>query len=504
MKRLRLADLEREGKSADMENEMLDLFSYSPDEPKRDSAAAALEELDLEAYFDFSSVLGVEPAKVSQQKEEFVAFSSLQYALQLNRAYQEALRDYFTKVEHELAQCQHLRKTVLYPLKQKLAATGKTHDSSFLDSLSPTALQVIEELRPSPSTNRALSSYCELLSRPRWTRDDEAALEGGVQQQNRKILFDRLLIGFQQTGEYSPEESYRKAAVELAESAMVQEQLRVNIHGIDWDKLSAMFLPGRTADECRLHWTTVLHPLISHAPFSAEEEKKLTELVQELRSDENPWLQIAQAISPSRTAWQCAQQHIKGMEKSNHKRNWTNEEDTLLRDAVRRFGSGPCRWDLVSEALEWRRTPMQCHHRWSKSLDPDRSAGRWTSDEDAWLLAAIRRHYPHELENVNDDQEERKIAINWSVIQEYVPRRTDVQCRERFCNVLSHSINRTRFTPEEDARLVAAIKELGEGKWSQLATRFPGRTDNQCRRRWMSLQRNHKGRQIIKSSDSQN
>ena len=109
-------------------------------------------------------------------------------------------------------------------------------------------------------------------------------------------------------------------------------------------------------------------------------------------------------------------------------------------------------------------------------MDPTKRIGRWKPDEDAWLLASIQR-YGHS---------------NWAFIQSFVPHRTDVQCRERYMNVLNPDLSHERFTLSEDERLKAAVEEYGEGKWSHIASLFPNRTDNQCRRRWLILKRDKK------------
>lgn len=39
---------------------------------------------------------------------------------------------------------------------------------------------------------------------------------------------------------------------------------------------------------------------------------------------------------------------------------------------------------------------------------------------------------------------------NWVQIEKHVPGRTDVQCRERWVNVLDPKVAFTKWTPEED------------------------------------------------------
>lgn len=98
---------------------------------------------------------------------------------------------------------------------------------------------------------------------------------------------------------------------------------------------------------------------------------------------------------------------------------------------------------------------------------------------------------------------------NWKKTAQFVPGRTEVQCRERYnqlillaqckfllilflflfnfyshgrwVNSLDPSLNWDKWTEEEDAKLTAAIEEHGHC-WSKVAAALPRRTDNMCRR----------------------
>lgn len=78
-------------------------------------------------------------------------------------------------------------------------------------------------------------------------------------------------------------------------------------------------------------------------------------------------------------------------------------------------------------------------------------------------------------------------AKNWHKIAQFVPGRTQPQCRERWVNSLDPKVNRGKWTKEEDAKLREAIKEHGYSCWSKVASHLSCRTDSQCRRRWKSL-----------------
>ena len=57
---------------------------------------------------------------------------------------------------------------------------------------------------------------------------------------------------------------------------------------------------------------------------------------------------------------------------------------------------------------------------------------------------------------------------SWILIQQHVPGRTDVQCRERYCNVVDPMISREKWTEQEDQNLLEAVKLIGAGNWAQV------------------------------------
>lgn len=77
-------------------------------------------------------------------------------------------------------------------------------------------------------------------------------------------------------------------------------------------------------------------------------------------------------------------------------------------------------------------------------------------------------------------------AGNWTKIQRLIPGRTDMQCRERWVNILQPSINRGQFTQEETDQLLELVKTHGP-KWSFLQTLMPGRTDNALMRHYKNV-----------------
>lgn len=65
--------------------------------------------------------------------------------------------------------------------------------------------------------------------------------------------------------------------------------------------------------------------------------------------------------------------------------------------------------------------------------------------------------------------------IKWSKVAELMKNKTSRQCRERYKNYLAKGINQSPWTPEEDQVLLKAYQEIGPC-WSHMTSLFQGRT----------------------------
>ncbi|XP_052303603.1 uncharacterized protein LOC7462515 isoform X4 [Populus trichocarpa] len=216
----------------------------------------------------------------------------------------------------------------------------------------------------------------------------------------------------------------------------------------------------------QFRWLNFEDLLINQSPWTIKEDKNLLLNVQE--KGVTNWFDIAVSLGTNRTPSQCLSRFQRSLNARILKREWTKEEDAQLRIAVETYGERD--WQSVACTLEGR-AGTQCSNRWKKTLHPAiRRVGRWTLDEDKRLKVAVKLFGPKK----------------WDKIAQFVPGRTQVQCRERWVNCLDPSMNRDEWTEEEDLRLKAAIEECGYC-WSKVAERLPQRTDNQCLRRWKVL-----------------
>ncbi|KAK3160460.1 hypothetical protein QOZ80_1BG0059780 [Eleusine coracana subsp. coracana] len=94
--------------------------------------------------------------------------------------------------------------------------------------------------------------------------------------------------------------------------------------------------------------------------------------------------------------------------------------------------------------------------------------GLWSPEEDERLASHIAR-----------------FGVScWSSIPELTGlQRCGKSCRLRWMNYLRPDLKRGRFSQQEEDLIIALHKTLGNS-WSQIATRLPGRSDNEIKNFW--------------------
>ncbi|KAD4586641.1 hypothetical protein E3N88_24242 [Mikania micrantha] len=98
--------------------------------------------------------------------------------------------------------------------------------------------------------------------------------------------------------------------------------------------------------------------------------------------------------------------------------------------------------------------------------------GQWNSQEDGLLVQLVKEH--------GDSK--------WSRIAAKLPGRIAKQCRDRWQNHLRPDITKDAWSEEEDKLLIAIHKEVGN-KWSEIARRLPGRSENTIKNHWNATKR---------------
>ncbi|KAI7828030.1 hypothetical protein BC939DRAFT_77822 [Gamsiella multidivaricata] len=281
----------------------------------------------------------------------------------------------------------------------------------------------------------------------RWTDQERESLKAGVISENKRILFNE----FTKAGNEAGIRSLQTAA---------DIQMMLNTQGLNWSRISQRFVDTRTASECLIQWAGNDHPGINKAEWSSDEFAKLEDLVKKHQG--HNWVQIALDLRTDRTGAQCFRQYqTKKMTKQISKEPWTEEEDGVLKEAVEMLGERS--WQQVSYCFD-NRSPAQCMERWKKSLNPSIRRGRWLEEEDGALRAALKVYGEG----------------RWTKVAQHVLGRTDIQCRERYLNVLSPNLKMGPWTAEETELLANLVKEHGDKKWALISSHIEGRTDNHC------------------------
>nr|BAU88545.1 trichome differentiation protein GL1 [Brassica rapa subsp. nipposinica]BAU88546.1 trichome differentiation protein GL1 [Brassica rapa subsp. nipposinica] len=116
-----------------------------------------------------------------------------------------------------------------------------------------------------------------------------------------------------------------------------------------------------------------------------------------------------------------------------------------------------------------RRTEEENHQEYKKGL--------WTVEEDNILRDYVLTHGKGQWNRIV-----RKTGL----------KRCGKSCRLRWINYLSPNVNKGNFTEQEEDLIIRLHKLLGN-RWSLIAKRVPGRTDNQVKNHHSSQQKNRRG-----------
>ncbi|XP_023422174.1 snRNA-activating protein complex subunit 4 isoform X3 [Cavia porcellus] len=239
------------------------------------------------------------------------------------------------------------------------------------------------------------------------------------------------------------------------------------------------------------------------------------------RMDSHDWEKISKVnFEGSRSAEEIQKFWQSSEHPSINKQEWSMEEVERLTAVA--TAHGHLQWQLVAKELGTGRSAFQCLQKFqqhNKAL----KRREWTEEEDRMLTQLVQQmrvgsHVPYRrivyyMEGRDSMQliyrwtksldpslkkgfwapdEDAKLlrAVakygeqDWFKIREEVPGRSDAQCRDRYLRRLHASLKKGRWTAQEEEQLLGLIEKHGVGHWAKIASELPNRSGSQCLSKW--------------------
>lgn len=179
------------------------------------------------------------------------------------------------------------------------------------------------------------------------------------------------------------------------------------------------------------------------------------------------WQRISELYVKTRNPMECMIQWTTQDHPKINKKPWNKSESAKLAELVAKHGVEG-QWEKIAVELNTSRTASQCFRHYQSEKNLAESKRKWTPQDDEALRQAVE---------IFGDR-------NWQHVAAMVGTRSGQQCLQRWMKSINPAIRRSRWTPEEDEALRAAVGVYGVGNWNKVQRHIPGRTDMQCRERW--------------------
>ncbi|KAF1646234.1 snRNA-activating protein complex subunit 4, partial [Eudyptes chrysocome] len=409
--------------------------------------------------------------------------------LQMNHVYQEVIQEKIEEVELLIAQNKEQQKEIMCELGgPKIAKAGDGRNlpaNIFLGHfMKPYFKDKTTGIGP-PSNEDAkekaaqgIKSFEQLLS-TKWKSREKTLLQKSIVSDRLQRLLQPKLLKMsywnQKLEKVKTEmekqilekqikevEQEIKAINQLPESDLLGN--RFDEH--DWEKISNIHFDGqRSSEELRKFWQNWEHPSINKKEWTEEEIERLKKIA--AKHGYLDWQTIAEELGTNRTPFQCLQKY-QIYNKDLKRKEWTKGEDQMLLELVQEMRVGShIPYKKIAYYMEGRDS-AQLIYRWTKSVDPSLKKGPWTPEEDAMLLAAVKKYGERD----------------WYKIRTEVPGRSDAQCRDRYLKALHCDVKKGKWSLEEEEQLIELVQKHGLGHWSKIASELPHRTGSQCLSKW--------------------
>nr|XP_054502163.1 snRNA-activating protein complex subunit 4 isoform X6 [Agelaius phoeniceus] len=409
--------------------------------------------------------------------------------LQMNHVYQDVIKEKIEEVELLIAQNRAQQKEIMG--ERDASKTTKAGDGRNLPAnvflghfMKPYFKDKITGIGPPPNEEakekaaQGIKSF-EQLHSAKWKAAEKTLLQKSVVSDRLQRLLQPKLLKLSYWNQKlekikteTEKETLEKQIKDLEQEIEAINQLpesdlignRFDEH--DWDKISNIHFDGqRSSEELRKFWQNWEHPSINKEEWTEEELDRLKQIAAE--HDCLDWQSIAQELGTNRTPFQCLQKY-QLYNKDLKRKEWTKEEDQMLLELVQEMRVGShIPYKKIAYYMEGRDS-AQLIYRWTKSVDPSLKKGPWTPEEDAMLMAAVKKYKEKD----------------WYKIRREVPGRSDAQCRDRYLKALHWDVKKGKWSLEEEEQLIELVQKHGLGRWSKIASELPHRTGAQCLSKW--------------------
>uniref|UniRef100_A0A671FWY2 snRNA-activating protein complex subunit 4 n=1 Tax=Rhinolophus ferrumequinum TaxID=59479 RepID=A0A671FWY2_RHIFE len=249
------------------------------------------------------------------------------------------------------------------------------------------------------------------------------------------------------------------------------------------------------------------------------------------RLDSHDWEKISNVnFEGSRSAQEIQKFWQNWEHPSINKQEWSGQEVSQLKAIAAKHGH--LEWQKVAEELGTGRSAFQCLQQYQQH-NAALKRKEWTEEEDRMLSQLVQEmrvgsHIPYRrivyyMEGRDSMQliyrwtksldpglrrgcwapeEDAKLlqAVakygerDWFKIRAEVPGRSDAQCRDRYLRRLHFSLKKGRWNSKEEEKLIELIEKYGVGHWAKIASELPHRTGSQCLSKWKIMVRKQQRR----------
>ncbi|XP_054030295.1 snRNA-activating protein complex subunit 4 [Dryobates pubescens] len=409
--------------------------------------------------------------------------------LQMNHVYQEVIQEKLEEVELLIAQNREQQKELMGELSgPKIAKAGDGRNlpaNIFLGHfMKPYFKDKTTGIGPPSNEDtkekaaQGIKSFEQLISAKWKSREKTLLLKSVVSDRLQRLLQPKLLkMSYWNQKLEKVKTETEKQVLEKQIKEVEQEIEAINklpesdllgsrFDEHDWEKISNIHFDGqRSSDELRKFWQNWEHPSINKKEWTEEEIQRLKKIASKHRYLD--WQAIAQELGTNRTPFQCLQKY-QVYNKDLKRKEWTRSEDQMLLELVQEMRVGShIPYKKIAYYMEGRDS-AQLIYRWTKSVDPSLKKGPWTPEEDAMLLAAVKKYGERD----------------WYKIRTEVPGRSDAQCRDRYLKALHYDVKKGKWSLEEEEQLIELVQKHGLGRWSKIASELPHRNGSQCLSKW--------------------